>query len=152
MTGGAVSRCRVASPVTAVAEDLRMLSIERPRMPWFRTNGCKGAKRHEGSPLGYRMANRAGSCENLARLTHVVAIVAPKTPRPVTMTYIMGVGIPLDLHGEENTSVEYRRDSVDGLVDLSVLFFENLVEMLSVIPFDRPPYPLMGTLSVVIFF
>jgi hypothetical protein len=151
VAGGAVSRCWVASPVAEVTEDLGMLSIERPRMPGFRTDGCKGAKRHEGSPLGDRMANRAGSCENLARLTHVVAIVAPKTPRPVTMTYVMGVGIPLDLHGEENTSVEYRRDGVDGLVDLSFSISENLVEVLGVIPIDRLPYSLMGALLVIVF-
>jgi hypothetical protein len=78
----------------------------------------------------------------------MVAIVAPETPRPVTMTYVMGVGSPRDLHGEENTSIVYGRDGEAGLIEFSFLISENLVEMFAVIPFDRLPYSLMGALLV----
>jgi hypothetical protein len=98
------------------------------------------------------MANRTGSRENLARLTHMVAIVAPETPRPVTMTYVIGVGCPVDSHGEENASVENGGNGFDGLVDFTFLFSENLLEMFGVVPFNSLPESLMGVLAVFVVF
>jgi hypothetical protein len=98
------------------------------------------------------MADCAGSRENLPGLAHVTAVVAPETPWPVTVTYVMGIGGPVDFHREEDAAVEDGCNGIDGLVDFCSLISENLVEMLAVIPFNRLPYALMGALAVFVIF
>lgn len=139
MTRDTVERWPKTCPVTEVAEDRGMSALQRPRMPGSRAGGRKGPERHKRPPLGDRMANRTGSGENLTGLVHVMAVVASETPWPVTMTYVMGIGCPVDFHSEENAAVENGRNGIDGLIDLSFSIFKNLWVMFGVVLFNRSP-------------
>ena len=75
--------------------------------------------------------------EGFARLTHVVVVVTSEAPRPVTVTDIIWIGCPVHLHGWKNISIVDGEDGVDSLIDLGLLVFQNLREVLGIIRFDE---------------
>jgi hypothetical protein len=85
------------------------------------------------------MANRTGSRENLTGLVHVMTVVASETPGPVAVTYVMGIGCPVDFHSEEDAAIEDGRNGIEGLIDLIFLIFKNLWEMVGIVVFNNSP-------------
>jgi hypothetical protein len=103
-----------------------MFSFQWPRMPGSCAGGRKGPEWHQRSPLGYGVANRTGSRKDPAGLSYMVAVVAPEAPGPVTVTYVVGIGCPVDFHGKEDATIENSDDSVDCPVDIRFLILDDL--------------------------
>jgi hypothetical protein len=98
------------------------------------------------------MANRAGPREDLSGLAHMVAVVAPETPGPVTVTYVTGIGCPVDFHGEEDTVVENGGNGVDSMVHISFSILKDIRVIFEIVCFDTVSDSFMGTLTVSVVF
>ena len=86
------------------------------------------------------VANRAGTCENLAGLADMTIIMASKATGPVAVADVVRIGRPVYFHGGKYIPVVDSKDTVDGLINLSLLTFENIGEIFGVIFFDKLAY------------
>jgi len=133
MAGDAVERWPVTRPVAKVAENFGVLPFERPWVPGLRAGGTCSPKRQERPTLRHGMTNWTGTGKHPTAFVYMTIVVAPKTSGPVSMTYIVGIGCPVDLHGWENIPVIDGEDGVDRLVELGFLFLKDLGIVLVVI-------------------
>ena len=103
--------------------------------------GRRGAAQgSQGSPLRIGVTNGAGACQNFACLTDMAIVVASEATGPVAVADVVRVGRPVYLHGGKDIPVVNGKDTVDGLINLSLLTFENIGEMFGVIFFGKLAY------------
>ena len=87
-----------------------------------------------------RVAHRACAGEHFARLTYMAVVMTSEASGPVTVSDVVWIGRPVYHHGWKNIPVVNRNDGIGGLIDLSLLTFENIREMFGIILFDRLAY------------
>ena len=66
--------------------------------------------------------------------------MASKTAGPIAVADVVRIGCPVHLHGGKDIPVVNGKDTVDGLINLSLLTFENIGEMFGVIFSSRLAY------------
>jgi hypothetical protein len=98
------------------------------------------------------MADRAGTGQDLARLVCMAIVMATKTPGPVTMTDVVGIGCPIDLHAWKDIPVEDDGYGLNRLIDLGLLLLEDIRIILSIVRFNRLPDGFAYVLLVIVFF
>ncbi len=86
------------------------------------------------------VTNGAGACQNFACLTDMPIIVASKAAGPIAVTDVVRISRPVYLHGGKDIPVVNGKDAVGGLIDLSLLTFENIGIMFGVIFLDKLAY------------
>lgn len=150
MTRDAVERRPITRLVTEVTENSSVFALEWPWMPRLFMGWAGCPERHERTPLGNGMANRAGTGQDLAGLVGMVIVVATEAPRPVTMTNVVRIGRPVDLHGWKDISViDYRYGSY-RLIDLGLLLLQDIRVFLAVVSFNRLADGFANVLPVIV--
>jgi hypothetical protein len=98
------------------------------------------------------MANRAGTGQHPAGLVCMAIVVATKTAWPITMTDVVGIGCPVDLHAWKDIPAIDYGDGLNRLVDLGLLLLEDARIILSIVRFNRLPDGFAYVLLVIVFF
>ena len=98
------------------------------------------------------VTNGTGAGKHLTLLAYMAIVMTSKTPWPVAVTDVVGIGRPVYLHGGEDVPLINREDRGSGLVNLGFLILEDVREVFGVVPFNKLPDFLIGILLVLIVF
>jgi len=129
-----------------------MSSFERPGVPGLRARGGSRSEGEERSALGHRVAHKARTGEHLPGLVHMVVVMAPEAPGPVSVPNVIGVSCPVYIHCGKDVTTVYGEDRVDRLCDFGPLTLENIRVILSVISFDEQTHVVLNFIRLLVIF